>query len=133
MGIIAGIAIPTTIAVINRQKKNAATKSADTILNAAKQVLLEAAANGNTGDLSYVEDDHTATAAATKYTVTSAALADNGELEKDPVETGSATFTVEYIIADTSFNVSCAGCKINGYYISWTSDDGFSASTTATS
>ena len=126
MGIIAGIAIPTTIAVINRQKKNAATKSAETVLNAAKQVLLEAQANGNTGDLAYITDDSTASAAATKYSVTAQALEDHDEIEKNPCEAG--TITVDYIIASNSFTVTCDGTVINGKTITWTADDGFSAS-----
>ena len=44
MGIIAGIAIPTTIAVINRQKKNAAKESVRNVITTAKDILLEAQA-----------------------------------------------------------------------------------------
>ena len=36
MGIIAGIAVPVTIAVINRQKKNAAEKSAEAVISTIK-------------------------------------------------------------------------------------------------
>ena len=44
MGIIAGIAVPVTIAVINRQKKNAAVKSAEAVVSTMKQLLSEAQA-----------------------------------------------------------------------------------------
>jgi len=49
MGIIAGIAVPVTIAVINRQKKNAAAKSAEALVATIKQVCneLSATAVGN--------------------------------------------------------------------------------------
>ena len=49
MGIIAGIAIPTTIAVINRQKKNAAEKSVESVLATAKDLVLEAQADAASG------------------------------------------------------------------------------------
>ena len=101
MGIIAGIAIPTTIAVINRQKKNAAVKSAQNVVDAAKSVLLEA----STGqEISYVDADvdddgnHT-------YSTTAADLAENSEIEKDPSGTvGSGddaevgTMTITYVV-----------------------------------
>ena len=41
MGIIAGIAVPVTIAVINRQKKNAAAKSAEAVVATMKQLTQE--------------------------------------------------------------------------------------------
>ncbi len=41
MGIIAGIAVPVTIAVINRQKKNAAAKSAEAVVATMKQLTSE--------------------------------------------------------------------------------------------
>ena len=42
MGIIAGIAVPVTIAVINRQKKNAAVKSMESLVSTCKNLILEA-------------------------------------------------------------------------------------------
>ena len=80
MGIIAGIAIPTTIAVINRQKKNAAIKSAETVVSAAKSVLLEASTGESIG---YVD-----ASVAGQYSTTAAQLASNSEIEKDPSDTG---------------------------------------------
>lgn len=42
MGIIAAIAVPTTIGVINRQRKNAALRSAETVVAQMKQIMIEA-------------------------------------------------------------------------------------------
>ena len=82
MGIIAGIAIPTTIAVINRQKRNAAKSSAQNVYSAAQTALLEAA-TGETVD--GVEADEREDIAIYKTTVS--ALVENGELEKNPFST----------------------------------------------
>ena len=49
MGIIAGIAIPTTIAVINRQKKNSAEKSVESVISTMKNLILEAQASSADG------------------------------------------------------------------------------------
>jgi len=48
MGIIAGIAVPVTIAVINRQKKNAAAKSAEAVVATIKQLTQELIAQADT-------------------------------------------------------------------------------------
>ncbi|MCR5462216.1 MAG: prepilin-type N-terminal cleavage/methylation domain-containing protein [bacterium] len=124
MGIIAGIAIPTTIAVINRQKKNAAVKSAETVFNAAKSVLLEASTGQTIG---YVTKDTTDTT-VTKYSTTSALLASNSEIEKDPGDTGSV-MTIYYNVptsGQASYTVQLtSGYKINGVAITWTACDGF--------
>ncbi len=48
MGIIAGIAVPVTIAVINRQKKNAAAKSAEAVVSTMKQYVNEFLSETNT-------------------------------------------------------------------------------------
>ena len=81
MGIIAGIAIPTTIAVINRQKKNSAVKSAQNVLGAAKTVLMEAAAGEN---ITYVPEATQISSA--DYEVKVADLVTNGELETNPID-----------------------------------------------
>ncbi len=47
MGIIAGIAVPVTIAVINRQKKNSAAKSAEAVVATMKQLTQELIAQAN--------------------------------------------------------------------------------------
>ena len=60
MGIIAGIAVPVTIAVINRQKKNAAAKSAEAVISTMKNFTNEmlAQASGTfTITLAYGEEE----------------------------------------------------------------------------
>jgi len=51
MGIIAGIAVPVTIAVINRQKKNASAKSCEAIVSAIKQATNEVVGEANGADV----------------------------------------------------------------------------------
>ena len=116
MGIIAGIAIPTTIAVINRQKKNSALKSAENIYAAAKNVLLEASANGVDQFAGKVTTNSGDT--VTYYEVTAAGLKDLGELEKNPLE-NNTTLTVRYTIASNSFSCSAGTFTINGVNIYW--------------
>ena len=128
MGIIAGIAIPTTIAVINRQKKNSALKSAENVFAAAKNVLLEASANG-TGQFGTNVTQTPATGTATAYSVTSAQLKAIGELEADPVETGT-TLTITYTISTNKFTCSTETFTINGININWTEANGFAIATT---
>ena len=110
MGIIAGIAIPTTIAVINRQKRNAAIKSAENAFAAAKNVLLEASTgtlptgtSASTG-VAYASDTET-------YSITTAGLVAIGELEKEIVSAGTLTFTLK---GTNNFMATATTCKING-------------------
>ena len=114
MGIIAGIAIPTTIAVINRQKKNAATKSCQNAYAAAKNVLLEA----STGTLAVVEDaEDGVTFASDTYSVTTAGLVGLEELEENFVTAGSITFT---LTGTNTFGVTVGtGTKVNGFTITY--------------
>lgn len=90
MGIIAGIAIPTTIAVINRQKKNAAKSSANNVYATAQQTLVEY--------LAEPDPEIPATAVGTGdeagYTITSAQLVTIGALDKDPFGTNPVTFKI---------------------------------------
>ena len=125
MVIIAGIAIPTTIAVINRQKRNAATKSAENAFTAAKNVLLEASTgtlptvdDANEGVTKSVEDD------TTTYSVTTTGLVAMGELEKDIVESGTLTFQLS---GTNNFSADSDNAKINGYIITWNATNGFKA------
>ncbi|MBP5446311.1 MAG: prepilin-type N-terminal cleavage/methylation domain-containing protein [Acholeplasmatales bacterium] len=102
MGIIAGIAIPTTIAVINRQKKNAAKSSADNVMAAAESVLMECAAKSTTQWPTYVT---TTTAANGVCQVLVKDLATYGELKSNPVETSSTNKNENetvYIYIDTT-------------------------------
>ena len=119
MGIIAGIAIPTTIAVINRQKKNAAVKSAETVFSAAKSVLLEASAGESIGYVTKATPED----GSTTYTTTSTLLATNSEIEKDPSD-GNGAMTIVYTIPangqNASYSVSfTANYKINGVGITF--------------
>ena len=108
MGIIAGIAIPTTIAVINRQKKNAAVKSAENVFTAAKELLLEAQSTG-------VVDGVTANTSTSDTTWTfetsAAAMVTSGDLEKNPCDSG-ATLTIR-INAQNKFSVVESSISIN--------------------
>ena len=125
MGIIAGIAIPTTIAVINRQKKNAAYKSAENIVAAAKNVLLEASANPRSALITNVATTGVVKTAGTgtnpdTFEVNSAALLVLGELEKDPVESGTLTVKLTAATGETgtqTFTITCDSVKINGVEI----------------
>lgn len=114
MGIIAGIAIPTTIAVINRQKKNAAVKSAENAFAAAKNVLLE----GSTGTMTLAED---ASQGVYKdgetYKINTAGLVAIGELEKEIVTAGTLTFS---LTGTNTFSVDCSGVKVNDVSITYT-------------
>ena len=130
MGIIAGIAIPTTIAVINRQKKNSAIKSCENILATAKTVLMEASSQGETGSLiganKVVYTAATSTTNAT-YEVTSTALVNLGELEKDPTN-GTLSIKLTVASGDTganSFTCNASGITCNGYNLTWDSCNGF--------
>ena len=112
MGIIAGIAIPTTIAVINRQKKNAAVKSAETVVSAAKSVLLEASTGQS---IDYVTP--AAEGDGKKYTTTAALLASNAEIEKDPSDTGCTMDIIYHVPASGQayYTVTLSEAyKING-------------------
>ena len=99
MGIIAGIAIPTTIAVINRQKKNAVLSSAKNVLAAAKTVLMEAQ-SGET--ISYVGTATNVTGAT--YEVKIDDLVTNGELETNPITNSDAVYIG--ITSDNKFAAS---------------------------
>ena len=125
MGIIAGIAIPTTIAVINRQKKNSALKSAENVLAAAKNVLLEASTDDKSA---LISEDATkgVTKSGNDYSVTETALVFLGELEKKVSTSG--TLTIKLASSGTaetggnSFSVTCEALIINGYTITYESN-----------
>ena len=84
MGIIAGIAIPTTIAVIDRQKTNAAKNSANNVMAAAEPVLYDATASGSSNLPAGVEDG--ASADGEVYKITIANLVANGHLKENPLD-----------------------------------------------
>lgn len=124
MGIIAGIAIPTTIAVINRQKKNAATKSADNVFASAKNVLLEASANPGsalivtgataTADNGVIKDGN-------DYTITEQGLVALGELDKKVSDSGTVTFKLTSVgtseTGTNTYTITEDAWTINGYNV----------------
>ena len=106
MGIIAGIAIPTTIAVINRQKKNAAVKSAQNVLSAAKTVLMEAASGES---ISYVTAGGDGDSFAYKVKISD--LQAQGELETNPITDPADAFVA--ITSSNKFTTTDTSWKIN--------------------
>ena len=126
MGIIAGIAIPTTIAVINRQKRNSATKSAKNVLESAKTILLEASASTTSGVTADSQDagvlvTEDSTTHAKTYKISDKGLVTLGELEKSPFET-EGSFVVE-LSGTNTFTVS-GTYVINGYTLSYSTTTG---------
>ena len=101
MGIIAGIAVPTTIAVINRQRRNSAVKSAENMYAAAKTVLMEAAGASDASIVSGSYADGTETA----YYVTIDKLVSSGELEKNPIESTNKATVAFAIGANNKFSI----------------------------
>ena len=122
MGIIAGIAVPVTIAVINRQKKNAAIKSAENCYAAAETVLTEALATGITGTLNgYVTK--TTVSNEDYYNVTSEALETKGDIKSDPFAT-TVTFSIKTSAETAALSVSGTfPNKVNGVDVYWNSTD----------
>jgi len=127
MGIIAGIAIPTTIAVINRQKQNAANNSAKNVMAAAETVLMEVAANPSD------KPNYVLTGSGDqKYTVTVKALADNGELKSNPLEGDNKDTIYIWINANNKCFWSTDTLEINGKTVSVDNGTSGSGSTTTT-
>ena len=125
MGIIAGIAIPTTIAVINRQKKNSATKSAKNVLESAKTILLEASANGAASGVTADSADSgvliTVDGTTKTYKINDKGLVALGELEKSPFDT-EGSFVVE-LSGTNTFTVS-GTYSINDYSLVYNTTTG---------
>ena len=134
MGIIAGIAIPTTIAVINRQKKNAAAKSADSLVSSIKNILIEAAGE-NSGTLSAEASFGGTTTDTTTFTVKAGTktLSQFGvdDIQMDNLD-ATGTLYIEYTTTGGTFNYNVAQhvntLKINNYTITVASDGSCSAS-----
>ena len=118
MGSIAGVAIPTTIAVINRQKKNAAVNSAKNVMAAAEPVLLEKMATP-TATIAGVNAKGSGDPDDCVYKITVADLATNGHLKENPLENGSNadTTTFIYVTANNKCKWSAASITINGVTI----------------
>jgi len=124
MGIIAGIAIPTTIAVINRQKRNAAAKSADSAVSTMKNLLLEYQASASTtsivGEANY---GSTATSTPTSFTIKDTASTpttltnDVNDMTIDNLK-ATGTLKITLNITQGTFTYEVTSFKIGDYTIS---------------
>jgi len=139
MGIIAGIAIPTTIAVINRQKKNAAAKSADAIVSTLKNRCVEEALWSNpqaTTGFSLKQTDGTFKMQVSDGPYASTTKTDTKSeeplgVDNPGIEAGS--ILVSYEVSSGKYTYTATGFKVNGYYITVANDGTCSASSTAPS
>lgn len=107
--LLLGIIIPTTIAVINRQKKNDAIKKAQTVFSTARNVLMEAR---------FAEDslDGYVTIVGSDYSVTVTSLVSHGDLSTNPFENGGADGGMTVHVNANTLNYTCnITGTINGY------------------
>lgn len=111
--ILAGIIIPTTMAVFNRESKHDAEKKANSVLHTAKQVLSEASfANDTMGG--YV------TIVGSEYSITVTSLKDMGEITSNPFENGGSDGGMTVIYKSTTGSYLCdISGTISGYTISY--------------
>ena len=113
MGIIAGVAIPTTIAVIDRQKTNAAKNSAQNIMAAAEPVLLEA--NATPDNLpAGVEGKDSGDPADCVFKITIYDLANEGHLKENPITSDNKSDVFIYIDANNKCHWSATSITISG-------------------
>jgi len=138
MGIIAGIAVPTTIAVINRQKKNAAARSAESAVTALKNVILEAQADKSfsgaatlLGSVTYGNDYSISAFTITKDGGTATDVTSKYDINVDNLK-AIGTFTVTLTISNGSFTYTPAtagtGFTVDGYQIAIDSEGSCTAS-----
>ena len=147
MGIIAGIAVPVTIAVINRQKKNAAAKSAEAVVATIKQYVNEFLADADTQiiiTLGYGTTTASNKPAEGTKQVDSANAASftATELAEFAVENLKAKGTIKakYTLSDAKYDFTGSSLVVSDYNISIdpsgsctaTSKAGSSSSTTPT-
>lgn len=137
MGIIAGIAVPVTISVINRQKKNAAAKSAEAVIATMKQLTQEliATASGQTITITLVYgDEDGATNKPSATPTVNDGQARSYTADEFMVENLKATGTITstYTIADASYSFNTttqnSPFKVNNYSITANADGTCSAS-----
>ena len=133
MGIIAGIAVPVTIAVINRQKKNAAAKSAEAVVSEIKQLTQELVAKATTSVT--ITLAYPGTAANKPDTATVKIDSGSDDIGSYPasewlVENLKATGTIKavYTLADASYAWTLTNFKVDGYTISVAADGSCTAS-----
>jgi type IV pilus assembly protein PilA len=125
MGIIAGIAVPVTIAVINRQKKNAAAKSAEAVVATIKQNVQELVAKASTSieiSLAYPAAAASATNVPTTVSVKVDGTAQTGyEASEFIVENlkafGTITATYTVSTATYSFDTTTTQFGVGSYKI----------------
>lgn len=104
-----GIIIPTTIAVINRQKKNDAIKKAERVYSVARNILMEAEFQEDSlgGYVTIIGGD---------YSVTVTSLMSHGDLQINPFEDGGADGGMTVHLNATTGRYSCnISGTINGY------------------
>jgi len=126
MGIIAGIAVPVTIAVINRQKKNAAAKSAEAVVATIKQLTQELVAQASTNiviTLTYGTEGNTPSAVSVKIDGTEKASETMYVASEFTVENLKAVGSIEstYTVSGATYAfatpTSGTQLKVNGYNI----------------
>ena len=132
MGIIAGIAVPVTIAVINRQKKNAAAKSAEAVVATIKQLTQEYLAQ-STGSivitLAYGSTDvNTPTTATVNYAGTDIDWEETDFTVENLKAQGTITSSYNTQTAVYTFTTNTNQFKVNGYNISVAADGTATAS-----
>ena len=109
--LIAGITVPTTIAVINRQKRQKAIQEVQTVFNAAKDVLIEEL-YGN--DYPYVVH------VGSEYSVTVTSLLNAGLIEYNPFETTSYTGGMTVTLNENTLRYKCdIDGTVNGFTITY--------------
>ena len=141
MGIIAGIAVPVTIAVINRQKKNSAAKSAEAVVATMKQLTQELIAQAtSTVEISLAYGNTTGGVnVPTTATVKIDGNAQSGYAASEfVVENLKATGTITstyyvkaaegHAIGTYAFDTATAQFTVNGYNISVANDGAATAS-----
>ena len=123
MGIIAGIAVPVTIAVINRQKKNAAAKSAEAVVATIKQYVNEFLSEADTQFVVTLGFGTTAGNKPTSgsYTIDSknAVNFDDNDLAEFAVENLKAkgSITAKYTLSTAKYDFTGSSLVVNDYNI----------------
>lgn len=123
MGIIAGIAVPVTIAVINRQKKNAAAKSAEAIVATIKQYVNEFLADADSQIILTFSYGTTATnipSEGTKQidsaTATSFTAAELAEFAVENLK-AKGGIKAKYTLSDAKYDFTGSTLVVNDYNI----------------
>ena len=138
MGIIAGIAVPVTIAVINRQKKNAAAKSAEAVVATIKQYVNEFLSEADTQFIVTLSFGNSATNTPTSgsYQIDSAAAVNFGEndLKEFAVENLKAKGSIKatYTLASASYSFTGSALIVNDYNITIEANGACKATTKVT-